>query len=144
MRRIANCIIEGLVVAGLLAFCNPPAARAAGCTPTTLRGSYGGLLTGTVIGVGPIALVAKVTFDGHGGWSYDETGNVNGNPIPNQHLTGTYSVKSDCSGSTQDSGGNSTEFVILGSGSNMEIMMAGTGTGAVFTVVLKRRFGSDD
>ena len=144
MRRIANRMTEGLVVAGLLALCAAPAATAQGCTPATVRGNYGGLLTGTVIGVGPIALVAKVTFDGNGGWSYDETGNINGNPIPNQHFSGTYSVKSNCTGSTKDSGGNSTDFVVLGSGNDIEIMMAGTGSGAVFTVVLKKRFGSDD
>lgn len=144
MRRIANRMAEGLVVACLLALCAAPAARAQGCAPSTLRGNYGGILTGTVIGVGPIALVAKVTFDGNGGWSYDESGNINGNPIPSQHFSGTYSVKPNCTGSTKDSGGNSTDFVILGSGNDIEIMMAGTGAGAVFTVVLKKRFGSDD
>jgi hypothetical protein len=144
MRRIANRMIEGLVVATALALCAAPSARAEGCTRTTVRGNYGGLLTGTVIGVGPIALVATVTFDGIGGWFYDESGSINGNPIPTQHFSGTYTVTSNCAGSTKDSGGNSTDFVILRSGTDIEIMMAGTGPGAVFTVVLKKRAGSDE
>jgi len=145
MRYIANHIVQVAALTTVLALTSAPLAQGAeGCTTANLKGNFGGILTGSVIGVGPIALVTTVTFDGAGGWSYDETGNINGNPIPNQHFTGNYSVTANCAGSTKDSGGNTTDFVIVGSGKDVEIMMAGTAPGAVFTIVLKRRFHSDD
>jgi hypothetical protein len=145
MRRIANHSIEVAIVATVLALgAAPPAEAAEKCTTATLKGEYGGLLTGTVVSVGPIALATTVTFDGTGGWSYDESGALNGNLVPTTHFAGTYTVTSKCTGATKDSGGGSTDFVIVGSGKDIQIMMAGTVPGLVFTVVLKKRFNSDD
>jgi hypothetical protein len=107
----------------------------------TLKGSYGALLTGTIPGVGPFATVAVAKFDGVGGWSYTETGNVNGNVFANQHFVGAYTVAPDCSGTTTDSGGNSTALVIVNGG--REAMAIGTGS-AVFSIVLKKISASDD
>jgi hypothetical protein len=145
MRRIANHSIEFVLAVILLASGAAPQVHAVQrCMNGTLRGDFGGLLKGTVIGLGPLATVAKVNFDGAGGWSYTESGNLNGNPIPAVQFTGTYKVAPDCTGSTKDSGGNSTDFVIVGSGKDIEVMMAGTAPGAVFTIVLKKLFGSSD
>jgi hypothetical protein len=143
--NMTRTYIRALAIGAMLATSIVSVAQGAEkCTTATLKGDYGGLLTGTIIGLGPIALVTTVTFDGAGGWSYDETGSVNGNSIPNQHFTGNYIVNAKCGGSTTDSGGNSTDFVIVGSGKDIQVMMAGTGSGAVFTVVLRKRLGSDE
>ena len=140
MKRIRT--IQLVIAAAILAL--PLAAGSDKCTNATLKGNFGSVLTGSVVGVGPFATVATVNFDGAGGWSYTESGSFNGNPIPPQSFTGAYSVKPQCTGSASDSGGNTVDFVIVGSGNNIEIFMVGTGHGAVFTVTLKRRFRSDD
>jgi hypothetical protein len=97
-------------------------------------------LTGTVPGVGPFATVALVTFDGIGGWSYTESGNFNGSPIPKHSVTGSYSVAANCTGSSSDSSGNTQDFVIVNGGK--EILMVGTGS-AVFTIAMKK-ISADD
>jgi len=140
MKRIRT--IQLVIAAAILAL--PLAAGSDKCTNATLKGNFGSVLTGSVVGVGPFATVATVNFDGVGGWSYTESGSFNGNPIPPHSFTGAYSVKPQCTGSASDSGGNTVDFVIVGSGNNIEIFMVGTGHGAVFTVTLKRRFRSDD
>jgi hypothetical protein len=85
--------------------------------------------------------VAVANFDGVGGWSYTETGNVDGNVFSGQHFVGAYTVNSNCSGTTSDSGGNSTALVIVNGGK--EMMGIGTGS-AVFSIVLKKISGSSD
>jgi hypothetical protein len=54
---------------------------------------------------------------------------------------GAYTVAADCSGTTTDSGGNSTALVIVDGGK--EAMGVGTGS-AVFSIVLKKVSGSND
>ena len=143
MRRFSCSVFQLLSLVGLLSAGLERGAQAAQiCTKGTLRGSYGSLLTGTVVGVGPFATVAVVTFDGAGGWSYTESGSFNGNPIPRQTLVGSYTVTAQCSGSATDSAGNNLDFVIVSGGK--EVLMVGTNHGSVFTVVLKKIAGSDD
>jgi hypothetical protein len=142
MKRIGSFTINLAIAAALLATGGARQARAGNnCSKATLKGSYGALLTGTIPGVGPFVTVAVANFDGVGGWSYTETGNVNGNVFSGQHFVGAYTVASDCSGSTSDSGGNKTALVIVNGGK--EVMGVGTG-GAVFSIVLKKISGSDD
>ena len=143
MRRFSCCVFRLLALAGLLSAALERGAQAAEfCTKGTLRGSYGSLLTGTVINVGPFATVAVVTFDGAGGWAYTESGSFNGNPIPRQTLAGSYTVTPQCSGSATDSAGNTLDFVIVSGGK--EVLMVGTNRGTVVTVVLKKIASSDD
>jgi hypothetical protein len=142
MKRIYTLTINSAIAAVLVATSGAKQVRAAdGCTRATLKGSYGSLLTGTIPGVGPFATVSVAHFDGGGGWSYTESGNVNGNAFSGHHFVGAYTVASDCSGTTSDSGGNSTALVIVKGGD--EIMAIGMG-GAVFSIVLKKISGSKD
>jgi hypothetical protein len=68
------------------------------CTERTVRGIYAFALTGSVIGVGPIAVSGTTTFDGEGGFSI--TGTINTttlNPVLEGTFAGTYLVNStDC------------------------------------------------
>jgi hypothetical protein len=141
MKRIVNLTINLAIVAVIATGAAQPAGAASACTKATLKGSYGALLTGSIPGVGPFVTVAVANFDGVGGWSYTETGNVNGKVFSGQHFVGAYTVASDCSGSTTDSGGNATALVVVNGG--REIMAIGTG-GAVFSIVLKKITGTDD
>ena len=141
MKRI-NIAIQLLALSGLLATAVAPLQATQLCSKSTIRGVYGSILTGTVPGVGPFTTVAVVTFDGIGGWSYTESGSFNGIPIPKQTRTGSYTVATNCSGSSSDSGGATQDFVIVNGG--QEIFMVGTGPGAVFTITMKKLSGSDD
>ena len=141
MKRI-NITIQLLALLGLLTAAVAPVRAAELCSKSTVRGAYGSVLTGTIPGVGPFATVAIVTFDGNGGWSYTESGNFNGSPIPKQTRTGNYTVAANCSGSSSDSGGATQDFVIVNGGN--EIFMVGTAPGAVFTLSMKRLSNSDD
>src|SRR5690349_17902515 len=135
MKRI-NTTIQLLALSGLLTVAVArPAQAMQPCSNLTVRGAYGSVLTGTVPGVGPFATVALVKFDGIGGWSYTESGNFNGFPIPKHTVTGRYTVAANCTGSSSDSSGNTQDFVIVNGGK--EILMVGTGS-AVFTVAMKR------
>ena len=140
MKRI-NTTIQLLALSGLLTVAVArPAQATQVCSKLTVRGAYGSVLTGTVPGVGAFATVALVTFDGTGGWSYTESGNFNGNPIPKHTVTGSYTVAANCTGSSSDSSGNTQDFVIVNGGK--EILMVGTGS-AVFTIAMKRISGDD-
>ena len=63
-----------IVAAFALALASTPAAKAAGCSNATLKGTYSDQDTGTIVGVGPFAGVNVDSFNGRGkitisGWS---------------------------------------------------------------------------
>ena len=84
-----------------------------GCSLRTLKGTWGFVFQGTIIGFGPIAIVGIATFDGAGNWSRNERAVVNGNVLPHEVITGTYTVNDTCTGTTTDSLGHTSEFVIV-------------------------------
>jgi hypothetical protein len=106
------------------------------CTNATVSGSYGFLLTGTIVGFGPIGIVGIATFDGAGHWSRSETTNLNGNPLPPETIAGTYNVNADCTGSTQDEQGHTSNLVIVNHGK--EILALSTNFGVVLTIDMKK------
>jgi hypothetical protein len=77
-----------------------PAAHAAPCTLTTVAGSYGFTITGTLflpIGPVPLAAVGRATLTARGTASGTEARNVGGSFI-NETLTATFTVSPDCTG----------------------------------------------
>jgi len=132
-------IVFGLFAVGATAVAQ--STRASGpegngrCSNRTLKGSYGELLNGTILGYGPFTVVGVATFDGNGNWSRVETSNVNGQVFP-ETLTGTYTVNSDCSGTALMTNGESSAFVIVNEG--RKIFAMGTNPIAVLTVVLEK------
>ena len=68
------------------------------CTVASLHGRYGYFLAGPQIGVGPVAAVGIITLDGEGGLSARDTVSNNG-VIGHRNGSGTYSMKSNCTGS---------------------------------------------
>jgi hypothetical protein len=65
------------------------------CSNATLNGSFGVYASGSVIGVGPVALLGVLTYDGNGNLTGTVFQKVNGNNVQ-VTLTGTYSVDSNC------------------------------------------------
>jgi hypothetical protein len=81
-----------------------PAANAQvnkGCTNSTLTGTFAYTVTGAFVAapapLGPYAETGAQTFDGNGGTTAAGMSSTNGNIMP-ATSTGTYTVKSDCTG----------------------------------------------
>lgn len=130
-------IVFGLLAVGATAVAQSKNESNIGgrCSNRTLKGSYGELLNGTILGYGPFTVVGVATFDGDGNWSRVETSNVNGQVFP-ETLTGTYTVNPDCSGTALMTNGESSAFVIVNEG--RKIFAMGTNPIAVLTVVLEK------
>jgi hypothetical protein len=96
-----------------------------GCSVATLNGAYGLVLKGEVLQVGPIVAVGVSTYDGEGHLVGDLTSNLNGN-VFRQHLTGTYTVNSNCTGIADVVGTGPHSFVIVAGGKEIELMANGT------------------
>ena len=93
--------VKFAAVALLAAVFVPQALRAQdSCSNRSLKGTYIASSTGTVVGVGPAAVVNGFTFDGSGtGTVFAETISMNGTITTGVTGTLTYTVNSNCSGS---------------------------------------------
>lgn len=106
------------------------------CSNATLTGSYGFVLTGTILGVGPISIVGTSKYDGAGNFVRNEVTVVNGYVLPPETISGTYSVNADCTGTTADTLGLHSQFVIVNNGKGF--FGEGTDGGSVLTVTAQR------
>lgn len=86
-----------LSYAVLLALLAP--AHALTCSRANTAGKYGVSDSGSIIGLGPRAAVARLTFDSVGNVSGNVTASMNG-PIAKTTLSGTYTVNPDCTGTS--------------------------------------------
>jgi hypothetical protein len=92
-----------------------------GCSLASLKGDYGSVLKGEVLGSGPIVSVGVTTFDGKGHFVADQTINSNGN-VAQSSGTGTYTVNRNCTGNAEPAGLGPHSFVIIDSGKQMDLM----------------------
>ena len=76
-----------------------PAAYGQSCSLAGAAGSYGLTDSGTVVGVGPRAGLALLTLDAAGNINGKVTASLNGS-VTHTTLSGTYTVKPDCTGKT--------------------------------------------
>lgn len=76
-----------------------PSAYAQHCSFAGVAGKYALSDSGTVIGVGPRAAVALLTFKASGQVHGQVTASLNGS-VTQANLSGTYTVNPDCSGAT--------------------------------------------
>ena len=67
------------------------------CSSRSLQGAYGVKFEGQRVGLGNLAAVARITFDGEGNFATNEIGRFNGNPIQ-RTFAGSYTVNEDCTG----------------------------------------------
>jgi hypothetical protein len=101
----------------------PQASKAAagdGLCPlgnATKHGTYMSRGEGTVVGVGPVAAVGWIAYDGKGNFVNTFTVSVNGVISRGVTVTGTYTVNRDCTGSEDASDGSHYDFVVTPDGS---------------------------
>ena len=152
MRNILGKLLLGIAITIPLGFV-PLKAGEHGhrqCSNRTLNGSYGLYADGTVIGVGPTAVIAIFTYDGEGNLTGTGTSKVNGN-VSHFTLTGTYTVDEECRASDNvlfPSGATAThEYVIVDNGKEFYRLNATPGTstsGNVSVGVGKKQFSRND
>ena len=78
--------------------------QAGECSNASIKGTYGFSCEGTVVGVGPLAVIGVLTADGNGTGSEVETISFNGDIVQGATFTVTYTVNADCTGSFVSSG----------------------------------------
>jgi hypothetical protein len=132
MKRIIGVSLALAVSAALLVL--PPISKHAGpvvhaqsgCSVATLAGTYGfnnpGFVTAdhSVKGAEvPFAAVGVLTLDGAGNVSGTYTLAIKGEISSGNTVSGTYTVNSDCTGSTTVQGAPNSNFVILGGGTEI-------------------------
>jgi hypothetical protein len=124
MKRIVNAVVSiaALSVLALGLVPNALAGEHAYCSNSTLNGTYGASISGTVGGL-PFAELDEVTSTGNGTFTGTGTVSYNG-VISSESFTATYSINSNCSGSATLSSGVTQNLVIKADGS--EVLFIGT------------------
>jgi hypothetical protein len=126
-----------------VAFALAPQALKAADSPcpllnATKHGTYVVYGTGTIVGVGPAVAVGEITYDGHGNTLATFTLNVNGNVQTNTNVPGTYTINSDCTGTSFEAGAQYS-FVVSPDGHTTTWMETDPGTVVSGTEVRLRR-----
>ena len=93
----------------------------------TKHGTYVVYGTGTIVGVGPAVAVGEITYDGHGNTVATFTLNVNGHVQTNTDVPGTYTINSDCTGTSLEAGAHYS-FVVSPDGNTTTWMETDPGT----------------
>lgn len=106
---IASLIPVFVLALGSATWAQP--VRPATCSNATLNGNIGFVITGTDAS-GPTATGGQVTADGKGGFTGLETISENGTVTAEAPLTGTYTVRANCTGkaTVTPKGGSASHF----------------------------------
>ena len=144
-KLLVSCALAAMSVAILCATPVATSLRGAAVTPqapnaadeealcpqgnATLRGTYMSRAEGTAVGIGPLAAVGWLTYDGKGHVVNGFTVSVNG-VISRGTISGPYTVNSDCTGSTELSG-NHYDQIVTPDGSRVDWIA--TDPGSVFS-----------
>ena len=119
-------LFVAVLVVGLAISALPSSA----CSNTTIQGSWGFLLTGANSKL--TAVVGQIIADGKGGLTGSETISSNGVISSDVALTGTYSIKTTCTGTATitPSGFPAAKYnlTVVSTGKQIEIVDASTGT----------------
>jgi len=101
-----------LVLATLILVTSAKAKPRHECTQDDLEGAYGYVVTGPLVGVGPVASVGLATFDGVGGLRAKDTVSTNGS-IVRRTGRGSYMVNANCTGSAKIGDDFMFDFMII-------------------------------
>ncbi len=110
MKRAITLVVFVTSFVGLLVLGPVSRVQAGQCSNASIKGSYGFSCEGTVVGVGPIAVVALFTADGNGKGSAIETTSLNGEITTEVPFTVSYTVNADCTGSFESTAPDGTVF----------------------------------
>jgi hypothetical protein len=94
----------------------------------TRHGTYVVFGTGSIVGLGPVAVVGEITYDGEGNEHAHYTASLNGTIHKDVKVTGVYTVNSDCTGWVTESDGSHYSFVMSPDGSKVSWIQTDAGT----------------
>src|SRR6516225_5939893 len=103
MAKLLACAVLAVLILALA----PRGLKAGPLCPllnATKHGTYRVYGTGTAINVGPAVALGEITYDGLGNSVATFTVNVNGNVQTFANVPGTYTIKSDCTGTHLEAG----------------------------------------
>jgi len=140
MKRVITSVgfvigFVSLLVLGLVS-----RGQAGDCSNNSLKGTYGFSCEGTVVELGPIAVIGVFTADGDGNGSEVETISFNGAITTGATFTVTYTVNADCTGSFVSTGLGSVfhnDFVI--DDNKKEIRLMATEPGFVAVCIFRKQ-----
>jgi hypothetical protein len=137
---VASVLTLGVQYKGAPSGLVPVVQAQSGCSERSLRGNYGFQINGNIIGLGPIAGTALVTYDGAGNFTQIDNVNINGGGIPvlNRPGSGSYIVNADCTGTqTLNLPGQVTHTTFVIVGNRKQVFDVGTDPHVVITGVGK-------
>ena len=128
--------LVSLLVPGLVS-----RVQAGECSNASIKGTYGFSCEGTVVGLGPLAVIGVLTADGNGNGSEVETISFNGEISQGVPFTVTYTVNADCTGSFVSTGSDGSvfhnDFVI--DDNKKEIRLIATESGYVAICIFRKQ-----
>ena len=104
MKQAITSVVFVMAFVSLLVLGLVSRGQAGECSNASIKGIYGFSCEGTVVGVGPLAVIGVLTADGNGNGSEVETISFNGDIVQGATFTVTYTVNADCTGSFVSSG----------------------------------------
>jgi hypothetical protein len=107
------------------------------CSLATVKGSYGVLANGTIVGVGLATASGIITTDGNGHFVYRATQNIGGT-VNSFIVTGTYTLNADCSGVATYANGYTYTAVVVQGGTEIYFQSTTTSPSIIETAVAKR------
>jgi len=144
---MAKRILRGLVIArralvvlslmSISAFADDSQA----CSNATLHGSYAFTESGSIVGIGAVAVAGVFKADGKGNLTASDTVSLNGEII-SENLNFTYQVNPDCTGSASSAPGQEPahfNFVIVNFGER--VMGIHTDHGTTLILEAGQQFG---
>src|SRR5262245_34538225 len=99
MKWVITSVMFVIAFVSLLVLGLVSRVQAEECSNASIKGGYGLSCEGTVVGVGPLAVIGVLTADGKGNGSEVETISFNGDIVQGATFTVAYTVNADCTGS---------------------------------------------
>jgi len=112
------------------------------CSNATLRGSYAFTESGSIVGIGPVAVAGVFKADGQGNLTATDTVSLNGEII-SENLNFSYQVNPDCTGSASSAPGQEPahfDFVIVNFGER--VTGSHTDPGTTLILNARQQFGT--
>jgi hypothetical protein len=140
MKRLITSVMFVMAFVSLLVLGLVSRAQAEECSNASIKGGYGLSCEGTVVGVGPLAVIGVLTADGKGNGAEVETISFNGDIVQGATFTVAYTVNADCTGSFVSTGLGSVfhnDFVL--DDNKKEIRLMPTEPGFVAVCIFRKQ-----
>ena len=141
MKRAITSVVFVIAFVSLLVLGLVSRVQAGECSNVSIKGTYGLSCEGTIVGVGPLAVIGVFTADGNGNGSEVETISVNGVSTIGATFTVTYTVNADCTGSFVSTGPDGSVFhnIVVIDDNKKEIRLTTTDPGFVAVCIFRKQ-----